>query len=424
MSRLNRTWAKEDTATNRMRKRIGSGTILAPALLLTACCNVLLPQMRPLQWTDIDTRLAAQEGYREETFDARIGALNQETARRMAEGERDHLIYYILQSTRFTSVAPVEPAVSALDEQVLKRINDFLATKLTGPRIDSLRRPLPATGRHEFLEAEYRRAMKFLHEKETPSISKQGEARRTYIASLYQRRGHSTDTQLEANFAVHAGLAFIRELDPAFSARRVLIIGPGIDFSPRTALREEAEPQSYQPYAVADSLVKLGFASLAELEIHGADINPRVVEFLNRRPRTLSFCWNPGELDHEAYFSNLGSSIGTLSPIKQRCRTLALNGADIRGLPWNILTERPAQTALYDIVISTNVLLYFSRPELLLALNNIRALLRPGGYFLHNDLRLEIEEFSRLLAMPPVHARMIRMPGKELYDSVVIHRAN
>jgi hypothetical protein len=31
----------------------------------------------------------------------------------MREGEFDHLVYYVLQSKSFTSVKPVEPALSA-----------------------------------------------------------------------------------------------------------------------------------------------------------------------------------------------------------------------------------------------------------------------------------------------------------------------
>jgi len=429
MSRLNRTSAKADTAASNMRNRIGSGTILAPAFLVTAFCGLLWPQMRPLEWADIDARLAAGEGYSQDTFNARIRGLNEETAKRMAEGERDHLIYYILQSTRFTSVPPVEPALSAragaIDVQVHNRISDFLKSEQTGSRIEILRRLLPDTGRRKFIESEYRRAMKFLYEKEAASQSKQGEARRSHIASLYQQRGHSTDTQLEANYALHTGLSVIRELDAGFRARRVLIIGPGMDFSPRTGLNEETEPQSYQPYAVTDSLLKLGLATLSNLEIHGADINPRVVDFLNRHPKTLSLCWNEGEPDHELYFTSLGSAIGTPSPIANHCRTLTLDkSTGIRGLQWNILTQRPDPHNPYDIVIATNVLLYFPRTELLLALNNIGLQLRAGGYLLHNDLRGEMEEFTKPLGMAPVHGRMIRMPGKDLYDSVVIHRKN
>jgi hypothetical protein len=48
------------------------------------------------------------------TFDARTQALERETTeRRRREGEFDHLIYYALQSQRFTQLPWIEPALSA-----------------------------------------------------------------------------------------------------------------------------------------------------------------------------------------------------------------------------------------------------------------------------------------------------------------------
>ena len=56
-----------------------------------------------------------------------------------------------------------------------------------------------------------------------------------------------TDTQVEANFAVHTALSVIRAYGPD-RLDRVLIVWPGLDFAPRTDLLEAYEPQSYQPW--------------------------------------------------------------------------------------------------------------------------------------------------------------------------------
>ena len=91
----------------------------------------------------------------------------------------------------------------------------------------------------------------------------------------------------------------------------------------------------------------------------------------------------------------------------------------------NILTERYDPSPEYDLVLATNVFLYFDPHELLLALTNIRSMLRVGGYLIHNELRAELEADTRLLGMPPIHARTVLIaPGKDkgLYDSVVIHK--
>src|SRR5260221_296936 len=46
-------------------------------------------------------------------FDRYIARVERETLVRELEGERDHLIFYILQSGEFTKSARIEPAVSA-----------------------------------------------------------------------------------------------------------------------------------------------------------------------------------------------------------------------------------------------------------------------------------------------------------------------
>ena len=42
-----------------------------------------------------------------------IDRIREEHARRVREGDLDHLVFYLLQSTRFTKLPPIEPALSA-----------------------------------------------------------------------------------------------------------------------------------------------------------------------------------------------------------------------------------------------------------------------------------------------------------------------
>src|SRR5206468_1044431 len=55
-------------------------------------------------------------------FGAYIATVQADTDRRVAEGEREHLIYYALQSSRFTARARIEPAVSA--RGFIERVSD------------------------------------------------------------------------------------------------------------------------------------------------------------------------------------------------------------------------------------------------------------------------------------------------------------
>ena len=151
------------------------------------------------------------------------------------------------------------------------------------------------------------------------------------VSSLYQSRGHSTDTQIEANYAVNVALASLKAQSPSIQLNRVLIVGPGLDFAPRTDLIDDFEPQSYQPFAVADALLSLGLADLSQLTIHCIDINERVVEYLKAlktgKPVNLSIVsgvadapLRPLTTDFKDYFAALGRSIGVEQPLRVPAR--------------------------------------------------------------------------------------------------------
>ena len=359
-----------------------------------------------VDWDWVDPRL--HPFLREEGFSGRIRDIDRGMAARLRDGEADHLVYFVLQSAKFTREPRIEPALSA---------KEFVET---GKVPEAVKRRIAAYGKRDRfdVEAEYPRAMRFLYDKEFKSRSRQGADRREWIASLYQTRGLSTDTQVDVGYLVHTALSTLRDLEPGFRARRVLIIGPGLDVAPRTGLRDTDEAQSFQPYAVLDSLLRLELAAMADVEVVGADVQPRAVAFLNgfskRDPPRLNLYWTPGEPDHEAYFSSLARSLGGLD----RACASRVNGVEL-----NMVTQRPDPPTPFDLAIATNVLLYWPRDELLLGLNNVYRLLRPGGYFVHNDTRGEIDEFSAPLDFRPVDGRMVRMPGREgLYEAFVVHR--
>ncbi len=145
-------------------------------------------------------REAAQEELPERLRDARwLAGIKNVTAQRVRDGEWDHVVFYALQSRRFTELPPVEPGVSARQWKRQRRIPDdaaarlraFVASRATGVRHTAMRAMVQD---EEQLNLEYARAMRFLYEKEWTSREHEGAARREYVAGLYQRRGHSTDT--------------------------------------------------------------------------------------------------------------------------------------------------------------------------------------------------------------------------------------
>jgi predicted TPR repeat methyltransferase len=89
----------------------------------------------------------------------------------------------------------------------------------------------------------------------------------------------------------------------------------------------------------------------------------------------------------------------------------------------NTVTQRIDQQ--YDLVIATNVLVYMPAEELLLAMNNIALMLKPGGYFVHNDTRFETKLFGRAAKLPAVQFGTVTLdPSRRppTIDHYVIHR--
>jgi len=362
-----------------------------------------------------------------------IDGLNRSTEARIREGEADHLVFYVLQSRSFTSLPPVEPSLSArawheagrIPEDAAKRMAAFRAAVPKGPRHVYFGRMMAAGFK---VESEYERAMRFLYEKEWASRTRNGDERRAFIAGLYQTRGHSTDTNLTANYAVHVGLEALRKQAPGRKIGRVLLIGPGLDWAPRTGLREDTPPQSYQPYALADSLIRLGLSDKATLRIDAADVNSRVLDHLAAFPSSLRRLWlryGPGDEPWNNFFDGLGKAIGVRgqeSGVHVLDVSTAASGL-VHPLRLNVLTERVTPGSRYELVVATNVLLYFEERELGLALANLAHALAPGGFLLHNDVRAEVGSLSRALGLPIVQAPMVRLdPKRPVYDAAVLHR--
>ena len=130
--------------------------------------------VRDLSWDDIAAPLRlllTTRGVHQGNLPARLAELRQRNRARVADGDRDHLIYYVLQSTAFTKLPPIEPAVSAeafmssaqVPAAVTARIAAFEAARRSGrglgARMAIFRALVPRE--HIDLSKEYARAMTF-----------------------------------------------------------------------------------------------------------------------------------------------------------------------------------------------------------------------------------------------------------------------
>jgi hypothetical protein len=430
-------------------------------------------------WDDVSPlrhRLEAK-GITSGSFASYIDMVRGANARRVREGDLDHLVFYLLQSTRFTPLPSIEPAISAkalvdsLDargRELFLRDPDTAVSRIPAPvrsRVAALMRALDSrssdprlayfrelvTGmfpgrrnREAALLREYLRVMRFVYEKEF--VAQRSARAPEAVAELYRTRGLSTDTAVEAGYLVHMGLGVIRSLEPGRRVRRVLIVGPGLDLAPRTALRDAAPLESYQPWAVIDALLSLRLSQAGDLDVVAADINPRVVEHLRRsarEPPTLVLVSEVQESDtvtlspeYRAYFAELGRAIGTVEDaassiggakgrLRKTVRIQPASARAVRAAALDIVTERLEGPA-FDLVVATNILPYFDDAELMLAASNIAWMLAPGGVFLHNEARPLVGDVTSDLGFPLQQARTaviaaVRGTPAPLYDSIFIH---
>ena len=416
--------------------------------------------IREIRWDDLARplqQILEAHGLSGPTFTAYIGSVRERNQKRVREGELDHLVYYTLQSASFTSLPAIEPALSAkafidrrsIPPDVAARVDALLKAIDGGdpsPRLSYFREiaarayPDRATRRSSIL-GEYARAMRFLYDKEFVAAADADAAAATGL--LYQQRGLSTDTSVEAGYLVDLELATLRELEPRCRIREVLIVGPGLDVAPRTGLVESGEPQSYQPFAVIDSLLGRGLADRATLRVTGADINAHVVDWVRgsrgTRPR-LMLVSGVRETDrvrftddYRSYFERLGRSIGveaarTTAP-GHLAKTIDLSAGitdAVDAATLDAVVDRLDRK--FDLVVVTNVFPYLTDADLSLALANIALMLAPDGILLHNEPRPLAAAAGRAAGLSPIHSRsaivaMVEGGRSPLYDAIWMFRA-
>ena len=230
---------------------------------------------------------------------------------------------------------------------------------------------------------------------------------------LFRTRGLSLDTSLVPNYALEQSLAEMKKrgLLAAGGVRRVAIVGPGLDFADKDVGFDFYPQQTLQPFAILDSLRRLGLAPATSAaggpEIVLLDISPRIVDHVTRAraraARGTGYTLNlpltratPWEADIRKYWQSFGSEIGApaqapTSPASKaiaaqaELRAVRATPASVQRLSvvnLNVVTDRLDGEA-FDLVIATNVFVYYDVLEQALAMSNGRRC-SPGGYLLAN----------------------------------------
>jgi hypothetical protein len=349
-----------------------------------------------------------------------IAAADAATRARVAHGDETTIVNLILFGTSFTT----QPRITSgqlngehIGRAVEERLRDFeraLAQPGTNERLQFARSVLddgaPVKARllsmidRSITEGEtHARLIEQAHALGDPSLEFAERSR------LYRDRGLASDTSVRVNFAVEDAL---RSAGTG-PVRRVAVIGPGLDLADKQEGHDFYPPQTIQPFAVIDSLIRLGLADADTIRITTFDVSARVNEHIaamGRRARTGApyllhlpldgtVAWSPAFID---YFQRFGDTIGAPVPVTipasigpVRLRAVTVRPPVVERISTRDLNITAQQLTLsdserFDLIVGTNIFIYYDRLQQGLAMVSAAQMLRPGGLLLSNNALVEV----------------------------------
>jgi SAM-dependent methyltransferase len=192
--------------------------------------------------------------------------------------------------------------------------------------------------------------------------------------------------------------------------KRIAVIGPGLDFTDKRDGYDFYPLQTIQPFALIEAALRLRLAQSDALDVVTLDLNPAVnahiatlaTNFRSGRPyvvqlpRDTNAGWSQSA---NAYWEPFGEILGTRArplPVPPALGGVALRAVSIASkytaritpLDLNIVAQSAdfPEGANFDLVVATNVLVYYDRFQQGLAMANIARLMNPGGIFLCNSV--------------------------------------
>jgi len=376
-----------------------------------------------------------------------VRAHDSETRDRLLQGDEDSLINLLLFGTSFTHQPRltdefVTQAAHALSSRPQDHSGNDAAIRVLDARVEDMARALTNPGANERISY-----MRRLLEKrglgfETPAsrekvrqyliagvarvrqefqgYQKTIEAARTtgdldaemaVRSTLFQKRGISLDTSIMPDYALEEALKLLLDhgLFAKKSIRRVAVVGPGLDFTDKQEGYDFYPQQTTQPFVLIDTLLRLGLSRKDDLQVTSLDISPRVNQHLARIrqrarqgssyvvqfPLKSDRVWEPGA---KAFWQHVGEFIG--SPAAPVATPPSVGKLDIQALKippevvlsvslkdLNVVWQRMDLPAAerYDLVIATNILVYYDEFQQALALDNLQSMIRQNGFLLTNN---------------------------------------
>jgi len=380
----------------------------------------------------------------EARWDHWIRAQDAEVRSRVERGVEDSISNFILYGVSFTKLPRLSGSEEALDQHgsitgtAEARVHALAAALERGPRNERLqfirkflaRRGVPPSDFDSYLAGNL---IRFAQEQQTyqKALDETGKSDAEEVmsvrGSLYKERGLSADTSLLPNFAIEETLRALTSkgvLKPG-SIRRIAVVGPGLDFADKREGYDFYPLQTLQPFAVLEAVIRLGIAGDRPLQVITLDLNDAVnahVAGLSSRgrkgqpytiqlPRDTRAGWSDPATEYWKQFGTI-LGVGTKPlPVPDALPSLESRAVSIRpeysasmaAIDLNIVAQTAdlADGDGFDLVVATNILVYYDLFQQALAMGNIAHTMTVGGIFLANN------------ALPAEHDPRLKFLGRK-----------
>jgi hypothetical protein len=406
--------------------------------VLTALSQVLPPELK-----GVDAKALPS------TWQAWVVRRDRDIRARLIQGDEDSLINFLLFGTSFTRRPRITLKALALAGRdanapeaeatmaAIKLRSDDLISGISQPgtneRLLFAKRLVEAKGYDVKQAATRTRLREYLFDNLLRVLNEQtsyakvlerarllGDVSEEFAerSKLYQERGLSSDTSLLPNFSVEKSLQEIKSqglLAPKM-VHRVAVIGPGLDFTDKQDGYDFYPQQTIQPFALIDTLLRLGLAEPNTLQLTTFDLSPRINDHLARarlaaergQGYTIQLPFDEQaqwKAETVAYWKRFGEQIGaavTPTAVPISAPGLKMRAVKIRPAIVQLITPQDLNVVLqrleslvgkgFDLIVATNILVYYDVFEQSLALANIGHMLKPGGFLLSNNALLELPD--------------------------------
>jgi len=352
---------------------------------------------------------------------------------RVEQGDEDSVVHLLLFGTMFTKepmgtegeLATLVERPGEAPKSLLARMEDFVAAVAspgTNERLQFARQVIMRQGIDPSTEAGRNQVRRYLEERTKIVGYSAVQSRKAVVddpaadsldrRTLFRNRGLTFNTSIFINLAIEQALAAIKAkgLVRPGTVRRIAVVGPGLELNDKQDGYDFYPPQTIQPFAIVDSLIRLGLGTPAGIQVTAFDLSPRIIQHIETArararsqspymlvlPRNLDRPWTPSLVTSWKRFGDrIGEETKSAAPPpgagRVEVRAVAVRPSIVLSLvprDLDIILQRLEPSSAggqFDLILATNILIYYDLFEQSLAVANIAKMLRPGGFFLSND---------------------------------------